>query len=199
MLKRKRFRRAWLPLGFCLLGLLLFSLLAERPAQLLILQDTPSPTDAAVVFSGDPGFERTEHAVRLYHQGLVDRVIFCGGQPGGGDHATSLLEWAVHKGLPPDRALLEQQSTSTRESVEFVAPILERNRIRSVTLVTSPYHQRRAFLAARKSLGDKVDLINSPADPSFWSPEGWWRDPWSAKIVISEYVKLTYYFARGWV
>ena len=198
-LKQKRFLKGWLPLGIGLLGLLSLWFCAERPAEFLILQDPPTRSDAAMVFGGDPGYERTEHAVRLYQQGLVGRLILCGGQPGGGDHATSLMEHAVEKGLPGDRALLEDRSTSTHESVKFVTSILDSNKIRSVTLVTSPYHQRRVFLAARKSLGDEVTLINSPADPSFWTPEGWWRDPWSVKVVLSEYVKLAYYFAQGWV
>jgi hypothetical protein len=54
-------------------------------------------------------------------------------------------------------------------------------------------------LAARQSFGDKVTLINSPADPSVWKRESWWRDWWSTKVVVMEYVKLAYYFARGWV
>ena len=181
------------------LGLILLLPFAERPAELLIVQDPPTPSDAAMVFGGDPGFERTEHAVRLFQKKLVRRVIFCGGQPGGGDHATSLMEHAIGKGLPSDRVLLEDQSTSTRESVELVASILQRHDIHSLTLVTSPYHQRRAFLAARESLGDDVTLINSPADPSFWTPQGWWRHLWSARIVLTEYIKLAYYFVRGWI
>ena len=165
----------------------------------LVLRDPPTRTDAALVLGGDPYYERTGHAVRLLQQGLVTRLIFCGGEPGPGDHALSLMRHASELGAPDEAFLIEDRSRSTRESVELALPIVQENHIRSLTLVTSPFHQRRTFLAAQKSLGDAVRLVNSPADPSVWKQEGWWRDGWSAKIVLSEYVKLAYYFARGWV
>ena len=111
----------------------------------------------------------------------------------------SLKKKAMERGVPGKNLIVEDRSVSTREKVEFVRPILAEHGFRSVTLVTSPYHQRRAFLAARKSLGENVTLINSPADPSFWKPEGWWRDWKSVKIVITEYGKLAYYLSRGWI
>ena len=182
-----------------LLGFLALLTQTYRLGDWLVVRDPPTRTDAALVLGGDPYFERTGHAVRLLKEGLVTRLIFCGGEPGPGDHATSLMQHARELGAPEGSLLVEDRSHSTRESVEFALPLLQENRIRSLTLVTSPFHQRRTFLAARKSLGNEVRLVNSPADPSFWTPEGWWRDWWSAKVVFTEYVKLVYYFVRGWI
>ena len=182
-----------------LLGSLALFTQTYRLGDWLVLRDPPTRTDAALVLGGDPYFERTGHAVRLLKKGLVTRLIFCGGEPGPGDHALSLMQHARELGAPEESLLIEDRSHSTRESVEFALPLLQENRIRSLTLVTSPFHQRRTFLAARKSLGNEIRLINSPADPSFWTPEGWWRDWWSAKVVFTEYVKLAYYFVRGWI
>ena len=165
----------------------------------LVLRDPPTRTDAALILGGDPYYERTGHAVRLLQQGWVNHLIFCGGEPGPGDHALSLMQHAKQLGAPDEAFLIEDRSRSTRESVEFARPILIEHGIDSLTLVTSPFHQRRTFLAARKSLGDDVVLVNSPADPSVRKREGWWRDGWSAKVVFSEYLKLAYYFVRGWV
>ena len=182
-----------------LLGFLALLTQTYRLGDWLVLRDPPTRTDAALVLGGDPYFERTGHAVRLLKKGLVTRLIFCGGEPGPGDHALSLMQHARELGAPEESLLIEDRSHSTRESVEFALPLLQENRIRSLTLVTSPFHQRRTFLAARKSLGNEIRLINSPADPSFWKPDGWWRDWWSAKVVFTEYVKLVYYFVRGWI
>ena len=182
-----------------LLGFLALLTQTYRLGDWLVLRDPPTRTDAALVLGGDPYFERTGHAVRLLKKGLVTRLIFCGGEPGSGDHALSLMQHARELGAPEESLLIEDRSHSTRESVEFALPLLQENRIRSLTLVTSPFHQRRTFLAARKSLGNEIRLINSPADPSFWKPDGWWRDWWSAKVVFTEYVKLVYYFLRGWI
>jgi len=182
-----------------LLGSLALFTQTYRLGDWLVLRDPPTRTDAALVLGGDPYFERTGHAVRLLKKGLVTRLIFCGGEPGPGDHALSLMQHARELGAPEESLLIEDRSHSTRESVEFALPLLQENRIRSLTLVTSPFHQRRTFLAARKSLGNEVRLVNSPADPSFWKPDGWWQDWWSAKVVFTEYVKLVYYFLRGWI
>jgi len=165
----------------------------------LVLRDPPTRTDAALVLGGDPYYERTGHAVRLLKEGWVKRLIFCGGEPGPGDHAQSLMQHARELGAPDEAFLIEDRSHSTRESVEFARSILRENDIHSLTLVTSPFHQRRAFLAARKSFGAEVTIVNSPADPSVWKQDGWWRDWWSTKAVFFEYVKLAYYFCRGWV
>jgi len=182
-----------------LLGFLALLTQTYRLGDWLVVRDPPTRTDAALVLGGDPYFERTGHAVRLLKKGLVTRLIFCGGEPGPGDHALSLMQHARELGAPEESLLIEDRSHSTRESVEFALPLLQQHGIRSLTLVTSPFHQRRAFLAARKSLGNEVRLVNSPADPSFWKPDGWWQDWWSAKVVFTEYVKLVYYFVRGWI
>ncbi len=192
-------RRGLLLIFGLLLGMGLLALQIDTPADLLVLRDPPTRTDAALVFGGDLGFERTQHAVRLYKKGLVSRLVLCGGEPGGGDHASSLAKHAIARGVPADKLVLEDRSRSTHESVVFVLPILKSHKIRSLTLVTHPYHQRRAFLAARKSFGDQVTVFNSPAEPSFWKPEGWWRDSRSVRIVFTEYGKLAYYLSRGWI
>ena len=191
-------RRGLLLLFALLLGMSLLSLQIDTPANLLVLRDPPTRTDAALVFGGDPGYERTEHAVRLYKKGLVSRLVLCGGEPGPGDHALSLMARAVELGVPRESLLLETKSTSTRETAQFASPLLRQHDINSLTLVTSPYHQRRAFLAMRRQLDGVVTLVNSPSD-SRWTPHGWWRSWWSFRIVFSEYGKMFYYFLHGWI
>jgi uncharacterized SAM-binding protein YcdF (DUF218 family) len=93
---------------------------------------------------------------------------------------------------------METVSRSTHESLLAVAPILREEGVRSVALVTSPYHQRRALLTARKALPG-LRIWSRPALPSSWSPRAWWRDAYTRRIVFSEYGKLLYYALRGWV
>jgi uncharacterized SAM-binding protein YcdF (DUF218 family) len=81
--------------------------------------------------------------------------------------------------------------------MEAIQPILEQERIRSVVIVTSPYHQRRAYWTARKTLRG-VEVLSQPASPSGWRPEGWWKTRWGRRIVLGEYARLGYYILRGW-
>ena len=161
------------------------------------MADPPRWADAAVVLAGDPDYERTKTAVHLLLAGQVGLLILTGGEPGPGDSATSLRDVALRAGVPAEKIRMEQVSRSTYGSMVAIRPILERERVRSVVVVTSPYHQRRAFWTARKTLRG-VEVLSRPADPAGWRPEGWWKTRWGRRIVFGEYGRLAYYVLRGW-
>jgi len=183
--------------AFASVLLALAAVFADEPARWLVVADPPRWADAAVVLAGDPDYERTKTAVRLLLEGQVGLLIVTGGEPGPGDSATSLRDVAIRGGVPPERIRVEGVSRSTHGAMEGVRPILEGERIRSVAVVTSPYHQRRAVWAARKTLRG-VEVVSRPADPAGWRPEGWWKTRWGRRIVLGEYAKLAYYVLRGW-
>ena len=163
------------------------------------MKDPAALTDAAMVFGGDPGYERTRYASKLVQEKWTKSLVLCGGESGPGDSAISLREVALEQGVPAEKILMEQHSTSTRESALGINQIVRQRKIRSLTLVTSPYHQRRAYLVTRKVLSNEIRVVNRPAEPSFWSPRGWWKQWSTARIVLGEYGKLAYYFVRGWI
>jgi len=177
--------------------LALAAVFADEPARWLVAKDPPRPTDAALVLAGDPDYERTKSGARLVLAGEARLLILTGGEPGPGDSATSLREVAMGLGVPPEAIRMEQVSTSTHESLVAIRPILEREGVRRLAVVTSPYHQRRALWAARRTLPG-MELVSRPADPSRWRPEGWWKTRWNRRIVLGEYLRLAYYILRGW-
>lgn len=178
--------------------LALTAVFAEAPARWLVLVDPPAPADAALVLAGDPDYERTKTGVRLVLDGQVRLLLVTGGEPGPGDSAESLRLVALRLGVPPARIRMEQTSRSTHEAMLAVRSLVEAEGIRSLVVVTSPYHQRRASWAARRSLSN-VRVISRPADPSSWRPEGWWKTTRGRRIVLGEYAKLAYYGLRGWI
>jgi uncharacterized SAM-binding protein YcdF (DUF218 family) len=178
-------------------ALALAAVFADEPARWLVVADPPRAADAALVLAGDPDYERTKTGARLLLDGRVRLLIVTGGEPGPGDSAESLRAVAIRAGVPPEKIRMEQVSRSTHGSMEAVRPILEREGIRSLVVVTSPYHQRRADWAARRTLTGIV-ITSHPADPAGWRPEGWWKTRWNRRIVFGEYAKLAYYVLRGW-
>jgi uncharacterized SAM-binding protein YcdF (DUF218 family) len=164
----------------------------------LVVDDPLATADAVVVLAGDPGYERTTTAASLLRSGRGHLLVLTGGESGPGDSARSLRDVAVALGVPPDRVRMEEASRSTREEFVALSPILRAEGIRSIIVVTSPYHERRALLTARRALaGIKVHIRG--AAPSAWTPRGWWRTGGSRRIVMTEYAKLTYYGLRGWL
>jgi uncharacterized SAM-binding protein YcdF (DUF218 family) len=175
----------------------LAAVFADEPARWLVVADPPRPADAALVLAGDPDYERTKSGARLQISGEVRLLILTGGEPGPGDSASSLREVALRLGVPAAAIRMEQVSRSTHESMLAIRPILALEGVRTLVVVTSPYHQRRAVWAARRTLPE-VAIVSRPADPAGWRPAGWWKTAWNRRIVLGEYLRLTYYILRGW-
>ena len=170
----------------------------DATARFLIVDDPPGPSDAVVVMAGDPDYERTAAAVALMRRENIATLILTGGEPGPGDSAESLRTRAIALGVPETRIHIESVSHSTREAVLAVAPILQSIGASTATVVTSPYHQRRATAAARRAWPGVVVRARAAA-PSAWRPERWWATAGGRRVVVSEYAKLLYYGVRGWL
>lgn len=187
-------RARWLLVTLAPIATFAFAfLLSDAPAAFLVLEDRFDTVDAALVMAGDPDYERTITAARLVREGKARLFVATGGEPGPGDNAASLREKAIALGVPPERIRMEQVSRGTRESLLAVRPILHAEAATSIVLVTSPYHQRRAFQLAVRVLGPGVKVLNCPAQPSSWSPHRWWRAQRSRWVVLTEHLKLAYY------
>lgn len=165
------------------------------PVRFLTPQDALQRADAILVFSGDPDYVRTLEAVRLYRLGYAPYLVFSG-RGGPGDSAESMAGVARAHGVPDRAIFLEGQATSTYENVLFVRELLARHRVGKLILVTSPYHQRRAYLVARHLLRGVV-LINHAEQRSHWDPRGWWHVRGTRAIVVREYAKLAGYLMLG--
>src|SRR4029453_2974478 len=61
---------------------------------------------------------------------------------------------------------------------------------RSILLVTSKYHTRRAAEIYRLLADDRVKIIVRPARDDDFQSKRWWRDHISTRRVIIEYLKL---------
>lgn len=193
---RRRFRVLALVLLVGVVALVGLAL-SDAPSDFLVMTDAFESADAAVVMAGDPDYERTATAARLVRARRVRLLILTGGEPGPGDSSESLAAKAREWGVAADVIRTESVSRGTHEAVVAVAPLLTAEGVRSVVLVTSPYHQRRAYRAARRAWPG-VRVFNQPAQPSAWTPKRWWRNHASRRVVVGEYLKLIYYRARGW-
>jgi len=167
----------------------------DAPGRFLQREDPLESADAVLVFNGDPDYERTLEAAQLYHAGYARYIVFSG-RGGPGDSAQSMAQVATQHGVPPQAILLEGEATSTYENVLFIRRLLIQYHVQKLILVTSPYHQLRAYLVARHILPG-LTLINHPAPSRLWTAHGWWRAPGSRHVVFDECIKLAGYFLMG--
>ena len=170
----------------------------------LVVQDQLYPADAVHVISGPD--HRTDYAIHLYHQGYAGQIFFTGGWcPTHGYHGERGRSRAVEQGVPREATAIDDSPvTSTYSETVRLKEWIAANQgsIRSVIVVSDPYHMRRARWTYRHVLGDGIEVQMAPV-PFELSPyeRRWWADEESRLFVRNEYLKLAYYYARyglGW-
>ena len=111
-----------------------------------------APTDVGIgLGSHDIGV--AVHAAELFHQGMFATVVFTGANapttverfPRG--EAVHYREVALSLGVPDRAIVVEPHASCTIENIRLARQILELrgNRARSITLISRPYQQRRAY------------------------------------------------------
>jgi uncharacterized SAM-binding protein YcdF (DUF218 family) len=105
-------------------------------------------------------------AAALFHQGMFPRIVFTGANapttaerfPRG--EAVHYREHAIEVGVPDDAIFIEPIARNTGENITFTRSLLEGEgiEVRSVTLMSRPYQQRRAYATCRK-LWPEVSVV----------------------------------------
>jgi uncharacterized SAM-binding protein YcdF (DUF218 family) len=90
------------------------------------------------------------------------------------NEADTMKKIASQSGVPAQDILTEDKSTSTYENFAFSQKILNENKLKSVIIVTEPYHIARAEWVARKL---KYTYTLSPAINSVcWNKENFFAN-----------------------
>ena len=156
-------------------------------------QNELKPADAIVVISGGETDQRVKEGVELFHQGLAPTLIMSGAARDSGiSNAAAMQRSAVAQGVAEERILVEDKAQDTLGNAKYVRELLSDHDIKSIILVTSPYHQRRADLTFRRYLGKDFPIINHSAADSAWRKNGWWKDTWARHLTFQELGKIIY-------
>jgi uncharacterized SAM-binding protein YcdF (DUF218 family)/glycosyltransferase involved in cell wall biosynthesis len=178
--------------------------LAARP---LTANQPLTAGDAIVVFAGGVGEsgkagggteERVQHAVDLYKRGLASHLVLSSGYVYSFPEAEFMQSLAIQQGVPADAIVLEQRSTDTHENVAYVDEILERRGWRSVLLVSSPYHMRRALLVWHKT-SPQVRVAPAPPPRSQFYDHTRGASLDQVRAIVHEYGAIVAYWFRGWI
>lgn len=107
--------------------------------------------------------ERINHAIALYRQGMVDKLIFTGGTPKAGFMTEAAVgrRYAIKHGVDKEDIVYENQSRDTWQNLINARSIASNNNIDSLIIVSDPYHLARAMVMAR-DLGMKVQISPTP-------------------------------------
>jgi uncharacterized SAM-binding protein YcdF (DUF218 family) len=147
--------------------------------------DPQAPADVIVVLGGDHP-ARTLTAIDLYERGLAPALWLTGDVPAPGRQvsvAEAARYLAFTRGIPYERQLL-LPSTSTWEDAAQIRTAVEQEQVRSLLVVTSWYHSRRALCVINHHLADLDVLVSYtpstytlPTSAHWWKrPIGWWHN-----------------------
>ena len=193
-----------------LVCILIWPFAAWLGARFLITEAPLAKADAIVVLGGSANYkERTREAARLLREGRAPLIVLTNDNQRGPWSSTeqrnlyfyerSLEE--LQKAGTPDKSVdvLMNEVSSTHEEAELVKSYAVENGMRSVLVVTSAYHSRRAlwtFSRVFRDTGIQVGL--TPVAPGADSPPPatWWLTVRGWKLVPTEYVKMIYYMVK---
>jgi uncharacterized SAM-binding protein YcdF (DUF218 family) len=190
-------------LVICLQFVLFRGAWLKHVADYLIYQDNIVPAEAVLVLGGGKQ-ERVEQAVALYHAKFAGTVLLTGMYMGHG-WKKPITHWAVEgkalaesAGVPPGRAIPIFGSRSTFEDATLSRAYCLQHNIRSLIVVSEPYHTKRARLVFDKVYkGSGISVMLHPVHNSWYQADSWWKTRAGASLTGMEYVKLFYYLLKG--
>lgn len=172
----------------------LLSLAALAGAGRFLVTDRPGPADVIVVLAGEAE-QRPERGLELLRKGYAARLLM--DVPAN----TRIYQWnqlelaqRYVQQLPEASAisLCPIAATSTKSEVQDMARCLEHVNARTILLVTSEYHSRRALSSFGKLLPRYRYQIVAVPDPKEFGVN-WWRHREWAKTTVEEWAKLIWW------
>ena len=153
--------------------------------------------DAIVAISGGDTVARTAQAIDLYDHDWAPLLVFSGAaaDKSGPSNAEAMKRQAIDAGVPANKILIDETSENTKQNASNSIALFDQYKIRSVILVTSAYHQRRAGLEFGHRAGMAIKIINHPVQSDKqWGPL-WWTTPTGWYLTVSEMIKIMLFYA----
>ena len=153
-----------------------------------------------LVLAGDNNGERVAEAVNLYKQGYAKNILMSGGPFAWKlTYAWWMKKQALESGIPAKAILMQDRSFSTKDDARFSLPIVKARGFKSVLLVTSPFHTRRAARSFKKLFGPAgISVRVYPVQKSSYNPKRWWTRHEDTEFVVREYISMLLYTLRGY-
>ncbi|HEY0077644.1 MAG TPA: YdcF family protein [Pyrinomonadaceae bacterium] len=174
----------------------------------LVVRAPPERADALLVLSGAADYrERAEWAARLFREGRAPKIVLTNdGLRGGWSSAEQrnpffyerAREELLRAGVPEESIeVWPEVVSSTFEEARQARRLAEQRGTRSLLVVTSPFHTRRALWTLRRVFrGSNIAVgIDAPPEQAGACAK-WWLGASGWRSVGGEYAKLAYYRLR---
>lgn len=168
-----------------------------------LVNDEPLQTaDAIVVLAGSIP-DRILEAISLYKEGSAPRILLSRGRNPAGYSQLAKLGVHVARQFELNRSVAEQAGVpaaalvevggnedSTVDEAQEVLRFAGAQGVRTLIVVTSKHHSRRASIIYRHLADPRLRIISRPSRYDEFTPDGWWRDRTYRRRVVIEWQKL---------
>jgi uncharacterized SAM-binding protein YcdF (DUF218 family) len=155
----------------------------------LVVEDPLEKSDAIIILSDDNFYaDRATRAAELFRQGLAPVVVASGVRlrPYAGI-AELMSHDLVERGVPKESIItFPQDADNTREEAEALKKFLAAKKWKSVIVVTSNYHTRRAKYICGRIFGNAMAVRMAAARDADYDPARWYEHRRSVKRFVHE-------------
>lgn len=158
-----------------------------------VVEDTLERSDAIIVLSDDNFYaDRATRAAQIYRQGLGSVVVASGRRLRPYAGIAELIEHdLIERGVPKDKIIrVAHDADNTREEAKTLAQVAKQKKWRSVIVVTSNFHTRRARYIFSHVFADDAKIRITGARDGDFDPERWWEKRISVKELAREMAGL---------
>ena len=171
-------------LTLCIIGLVVIvALFIDFTYKTFSYRQNSQKADAIVVLAGGKG--RVEEGIRLFRESRGKFLFFVGVDP-------SVRKSDLYRPRPGDpsaeNVFLEKSSRNTLENSIYGRDVIVSSGVRSILLITSRYHLKRASILFRHSLPRDITIIPYPVD-TVNLKESWWNHGGSFHLLFREFYK----------
>lgn len=162
----------------------------------LVIEDSLVKARAIAVLSGRMPL-RTIEAAKLYREGYAPEIWLTHSEEPGATLGAMGIPFTredfyntrilIHEGVPPGAIhVLEPPIVNTADEMNTIASALSREKERTVIIVTSKVHTRRARLLWGRLASGRGRAIVRAASGDPFDPAHWWRTTGDALDVVRE-------------
>ena len=175
-----------------------------------LVEDHPLQKSDLIVCLGGSNIERGLETADVYNKGFAPRIFMAREKPEEGyallkergvdyPETNDLLKTLLQNLGVSQTAIITNDTVvdSTWEEAEVVRDVVKNGGYRSIIVVTSPFHSRRAWVTYRKVFEDMDTQIRMRCSKySSYNPEEWWKSRRFLRTVTIEYQKFGYYIFK---
>jgi len=208
----RRFKKWFLFFGLLLLTFFIFRVpILKGLGSFLVKESKLEQADAIFILGGNV-FDRPMAALDLYHKGYANKLIPLGANTGltmlawhNGDEDKSfsdalvMQEFLLSRNVPFEDVIPINEGTSTKEESESILKFCKDNKYKTIIVVSDSFHLRRiSYVFVDRFADAGIKVILRGASHSEYNEEYWWQFEQGLIMLNNEYVKLAYYWLKGY-